>query len=311
MIQVLGSNYLALCAIVTICYQLSFFFVAASLKFDKVTDFAGGTNFLVLAVLTFILGQSYYPRQILVTVGVVLWAMRISGFLLYRILVTGEDKRFDEMRNNFWKFLGFWVFQMFWVFTGCLPVMIINANQTTASLNLGAQDYIGVAMFVVGLWFEFEADRAKFAFKTDPTKKGKWCNTSVWAYSRHPNYFGEMFLWWGIWTVVQSTLSEAWMYVSLFGPIFTMMILCFGSGMNLSEPQYNRRWATNADYQEYRRTTSILIPMPTSLYGKIPEIVKTVFLFEFPFYLGDVAVKASLSSGKANDESYVAGVEMS
>lgn len=300
MIQVLDSNYLALCAIVTICYQLSFFFVAATLKFDKVTDFAGGTNFLVLAVLTLILGESYFPRQILVTIGVVLWAMRISGFLLYRILVTGEDKRFDEMRNNFWAFLGFWVFQMVWVFTGCLPIITVNANQTSSSSDLGVQDYIGAAMFVIGLFIEFEADRAKFAFKMDQSNKGKWCNISVWAYSRHPNYFGEMFLWWGLWVIAQTTFTEGWMYVSLIGPIFTMVILCFLSGMNLSEPLYNNRWATDADYHEYRRTTSILIPMPTCLYGSLPDIVKTVFLFEFPVYLGD---KKKASSGDA-DSSY-------
>lgn len=302
MIEVLDSNYLTLCAIVTVCYQLSFFFVAAKLKFDKVTDFAGGTNFLILAVLTLILGESFFTRQILVTIGVVLWSMRISGFLLYRIIVTGEDKRFDEMRNNFWKFLGFWVFQMIWVFTGSLPIILVNANQTSfSSSKLAAQDYIGIAMFVIGLLIEFEADRAKFAFKMDKSNKGKWCNISVWAYSRHPNYFGEMLLWWGLWVIAQTTFSEVWMYVSLVGPIFTMTILSFLSGMNLSEPLYNNRWATNAGYQEYRCTTSILIPMPTSLYGILPDIIKTVFLFEFPMYRGNE--KVSLTS-KDDDVSY-------
>ncbi|XP_071482774.1 uncharacterized protein [Diadema antillarum] len=97
---IIDDYNLALCGFVTIGMQLSFFVIAATCKFDKVTDFAGGTNFVVLAVLTFFLARTYGVRQIVATVLVVLWGIRLSGYLLYRIIKIGEDKRFDERREN-------------------------------------------------------------------------------------------------------------------------------------------------------------------------------------------------------------------
>ncbi len=92
MVTVLDDYNLGLCAIVTVCYQLSFFFVAFGCKFDKVTDFAGGTNFLVLAIVTLVMAGTFAPRQIVVTVLVALWGLRIACFLLYRILKSGKDE---------------------------------------------------------------------------------------------------------------------------------------------------------------------------------------------------------------------------
>ncbi len=89
MVQLWDSDNLALCAVVTVVMQLSFFCVAATFQFDKVTDFAGGTNFLLLSLLTLLLGQTYTARQLAVTISVSLWSIRLSGFLLYRILKIG------------------------------------------------------------------------------------------------------------------------------------------------------------------------------------------------------------------------------
>ena len=94
---------------------------------DKVTDFAGGTNFVVLAVLTFFLAETYKWRQILTTVCVVLWGLRLSGYLLYRIIKIGEDDRFDDKRSDPIRFAIFWIFQAVWVFTVSLPVVFVNA----------------------------------------------------------------------------------------------------------------------------------------------------------------------------------------
>ena len=141
------TNNLAICAIVTVGMQLSFFFVACTFKFDKVrfywvffsvstnitichlqvTDFAGGTNFVVLAILTLVLAEQYHWRQITITVCVILWGLRLSGYLLYRIIKIGEDDRFDDKRSNPLRFLAFWTFQAVWVFTVSLPVMFVNA----------------------------------------------------------------------------------------------------------------------------------------------------------------------------------------
>lgn len=109
-VHVLDNYYLTITLLITIAYQLFFFSIAFSLKFDKLTDFAGGTNFVLLAIITLAFsGNRDNARNIVVSVFIMAWAARLSGFLLFRILKTGKDDRFDDKRDKFWSFLGFWV----------------------------------------------------------------------------------------------------------------------------------------------------------------------------------------------------------
>ena len=103
------EHLLGLTALITVAMQLSFFAVAAYFKFDKVTDFAGSTNFLVLSLVTVSLSEAY-ARQIVAAAFVCIWAVRLAGYLLYRIIRIGTDSRFDETREKFWAFLAFWVY---------------------------------------------------------------------------------------------------------------------------------------------------------------------------------------------------------
>lgn len=109
-VHVLDDYYLAITFLITVAYQLFFFSIAFSLKFDKLTDFAGGTNFVVLAILTLAFSENRGDaRNIVVSLFIMIWGARLSGFLLFRILKTGKDDRFDDKRDKFWSFLGFWV----------------------------------------------------------------------------------------------------------------------------------------------------------------------------------------------------------
>jgi steroid 5-alpha reductase family enzyme len=109
-VHVLDNYYLAITFLITVAYQLFFFAIAFSLKFDKLTDFAGGTNFIVLAIITLAFSDnSHNARNIVVSLFIMAWGARLSGFLLFRILKTGKDDRFDDKRDKFWSFLGFWV----------------------------------------------------------------------------------------------------------------------------------------------------------------------------------------------------------
>lgn len=111
----LDDYYLAITLLITIGYQLSFFAIAWTFKFDKVTDFAGGTNFILLSIITLAFSEHPDARQIIASVFLMVWGARLSGFLLFRILKTGKDDRFDDKRDKFFSFLGFWVAQMIWV----------------------------------------------------------------------------------------------------------------------------------------------------------------------------------------------------
>ncbi|CAM8974084.1 unnamed protein product [Rhodiola kirilowii] len=278
---VLDSHFLALTAIVTVGYQLIFFIVTALLKFDKVTDFAGSTNFIILAILTLVLKGTWHFRQVVLTVLVVIWGLRLAVFLLMRILQWGEDRRFDEMRNNLGKLAVFWIFQAVWVWTVSLPVTVVNASSREPSLQ--AADIIGWIMWGVGLSIEATADQQKLVFKNSPENRGKWCAVGIWKYTRHPNYFGEMLLWWGVFVAATPVLEGAeWLVI--FGPIFLTLLLLFVSGIPMLEESADKKFGNVAGYRQYKSKTSPLIPLPPFVYGKLPYWLKATFFFEFPLY---------------------------
>ncbi|GAB4860983.1 hypothetical protein Ancab_036143 [Ancistrocladus abbreviatus] len=278
---VIDSHFLALTAIVTVGYQLAFFVVTALLKFDKVTDFAGSTNFIILAILTLVLKGAWYFRQLVLSLLVVIWGLRLGLFLLMRILQWGEDRRFDEMRANLGKLAVFWIFQAVWVWTVSLPVTIVNASDNNPSIQ--AADIIGWIMWSIGLAVEATADQQKLAFKNSPGNRGKWSDVGLWKYSRHPNYFGEILLWWGIFVSATPVLEDAeWLVV--FGPVFLTLLLLFVSGIPLLEDSADKKFGNVAEYRSYKRVTSPLIPLPPVLYGNLPLWFKKFFLFEFPLY---------------------------
>ncbi|KAF9612124.1 hypothetical protein IFM89_038307 [Coptis chinensis] len=278
---VLDSHFLAITALVTIGYQFIFFIITALLKFDKITDFAGSTNFIILSVLTLAVKGDWHFRQVIISSFVVLWGLRLASFLLLRILQWGEDRRFDEMRTKIGKLAVFWFFQAVWVWTVSLPVTIANASDRNPSVK--AQDIIGWIIYGLGFLIEAIADQEKLAFKNNQENRGKWCNVGLWKVSRHPNYFGEIFLWWGIFIASTPVLKGAeWLVI--IGPVFLTLLLLFVSGIPLLEESADKKYGGRADYKLYKRTTSPLIPLPTFVYGKLPAWAKMAFLFELPLY---------------------------
>ena len=252
-------NNLAISAIVTVIMQFCFFLVACSCKFDKVTDFAGGTNFVALAVLTFILAETYHWRQILITIFVISWGLRLSGYLLYRIIKIGEDKRFDDKRSNPLRFAIFWVFQAVWVFTVSLPVIFINAPNSATFYSdpsiFTAMDIVGSILFLIGIVCEAVSDQQKFSFRNDPRNYGKWCQVGLWSVSRHPNYFGEITLWIGVFIISTSVCGTSWKWIGVLSPSFTAVILLFLSGIPMLEKSSDERHKQNPEYQIYKSNT--------------------------------------------------------
>ncbi|XP_062117998.1 uncharacterized protein LOC133831643 isoform X2 [Humulus lupulus] len=278
---VIDSHFLGLTAIVTVGYQLLFFIVTALLKIDKVTDFAGSTNFVILAILTLVVRGSWHFRQVVLSSLVVVWGLRLGLFLLLRILQWGEDRRFDEMRQNLGKLAVFWIFQAVWVWTVSLPVTVVNASNREPSFQ--PADIIGWIIWSIGFSIEASADQQKLQFKNDPGNRGRWCNAGLWKYSRHPNYFGEIFLWWGIFVASTPVLDGAeWLVI--IGPIFLTLLLLFISGIPLLEESSDKKFGNVAGYAMYKKTTSPLIPLPPLVYGNLPSWFKKFFLFELPLY---------------------------
>eukprot|EP00903_Cladosiphon_okamuranus_P007252 g7035.t2 len=281
------DNLLLITLVVTVVFQLAFFSVAFACKFDKVTDFAGGSNFIVLAILTLVLGGFYHARQIIVTAAVCIWGTRLAGWLLYRVIKMGKDDRFDDTRDNFFKFLAFWIFQMIWVWSVSLPLTFLNSTEVNPDLS--ARDIAGGIMFVVGFVFELGSDLQKDIFKSNGGRGV--CETGLWKYSRHPNFFGDLMQWWGIFVVCSTVFGPAkdageadWGYATICGPLFLTAILLFGSGIPTVESAWTKKYGGSDAFWDYRERTSILFPLPPGLYKPLPQVVKAWLLLEWPFY---------------------------
>lgn len=285
---------------VTVGYQLFFFFIAAYFKFDKVTDFAGGTNFVVLALITFVGngragdgGTNRSTRQWVDTLLVLAWGTRLSAFLLYRILKTKEDHRFDGIREDLIKFGAFWVFQMIWVWIVSLPITYLNSIDDSAAARVSAADIAGWALAAGGLVLESVADMEKFSFRQDQSEgKPAFLNAGTWAWSRHPNYFGELCFWWGVFITTSSTFGGSsaasgnqWGYLTIASPLFITFLLLLGSGLPIVERSTNRKLGSDPAYLIYRRSTPVLFPCPPGLgavfYAPLPAWVKKLVCFEW------------------------------
>ncbi|XP_075491973.1 uncharacterized protein LOC142530087 isoform X3 [Primulina tabacum] len=228
----------------------------------------------------------------------IIWGLRLGLFLLMRILHWGEDRRFDEMRTNLGKLAVFWIFQAVWVWTVSLPVTIVNASDQNPSVQ--ARDITGWIMWSIGIFVEATADQQKLLFKNAQENRGRWCNAGLWKYSRHPNYFGEILLWWGIFVAATPVLKKAeWLVI--FGPIFLTLLLLFLSGFPLLEESADKKYGNVSAYIHYKRTTSPLILLPPALYGNLPSWFKATFLFELPLYSRSLPQESWNRRQKEND----------
>jgi len=316
-VHVLDNYYLAITLLITIGYQLFFFAIAFSLKFDKLTDFAGGTNFVVLAVITLAFSGHHDARQIVASLFIMVWGLRLSGFLLFRILKTGKDDRFDDKRDKFFPFLGFWVFQMLWVWTVSLPVTVLNSPNVTqyAQPAFGTgRDIAGVILYAIGIAMESASDVQKYLFKARQSDKSEICDKGFFSWTRHPNYFGEIIIQFAIFMIAVSPAANGYvkgqaykaLYATILGPFFLTILLMFVSGLTLQErPGAKKRYEKGNHWEEYARylnRTSILIPFPPQLYEKMPTILKRTIFLEFPIYVFDPVKHSDGAKGQSGAE---------
>ena len=190
---------------------------------------------------------------------VVLWGIRLATYLLARILKIKKDSRFDDKRENFLKFLKFWFFQAISIWVILFPPIFLLNNKSNRSLNLVM--LLGVGVWGAGLLIETISDWQRYTFRNNPDNKNKWIQTGLWKYSRHPNYFGEMLVWWGIF-IFATPIMRGISFLNILSPIYITFILLFVSGIPLLEKSYDSKFGGDKKYQEYKRRTSILIPLP-------------------------------------------------
>ncbi len=235
-----------------------FFVVAAIRKTDLVTDLSYSLSFAVLALVLPFLGARK-PLQLIAAAMVLLWAFRLGCYLFGRILRIKVDHRFDEMRGNPLRFASFWLLQAITVGVVMLPVSYLLGLD--GAPKFGPWMIVGLALWAAGLLIETVSDAQKSAFKGKEENRGRFVSSGLWRYSRHPNYFGEMLVWWGLFVYAVPFLDGAAFIVAI-GPSFLTFLLLFVSGIPLLEKSAEAKYGTDQAYRRYKRQTSILVPLP-------------------------------------------------
>lgn len=234
------------------------FLVAFRLKSDKLTDISYALSFLVLDVIALLYAADHNPFSWLLFALVAVWAVRIGGFLLVRVLKIGKDRRFDGIRESFMRFGRFWLGQAITAWVLMLPVILGQYRGGDLTLL----SYAGLIVWLTGLLIEAAADYQKFIFKQDASNQGRWIQTGVWRYSRHPNYFGEILVWIGIYIYSFAALDGLERVIGLASPVLILLVLLFVSGVPILEKSADKRWGKLEDYQRYKKSTRLLVPLP-------------------------------------------------
>ena len=226
---------------------------------EKYFDLTGSVTYVSMTIVALALSSDLDARSYIAGVMVLVWAVRLGSFLYRRISRAGKDGRFDRIRTAPLRFLSAWTLQGLWILlTGAAAIAIIT---TTQREPLGVVAYVGIAVWMVGFVIEVVADQQKAEFKRDSANDGRFITTGLWAWSRHPNYFGEITLWTGV-AIMAIPVLSGWQFVVLISPVFVAVLLTRISGIPMLESRADERWGDEDGYQRYKNTTPALIPRP-------------------------------------------------
>jgi len=255
------SEGLLLLAALDFGIQLFFGLLAILLSTEKFFDLCGGTSFLVLAVYGLFLqdnpASDVSHRQLANAVMVAIWAVRLSCFLFYRVLKAGEDRRFRKAKKNPFLFIFIWMLQGVWVYASGLAVYITNVRSYDSN-KVDIWMVLGWAVFAFGFLLENIADFQKTRWRAKPENKGMWIDVGVWSLCQHPNYMGEMLLWFGIY-ISNVSSYEGWEHIGIISPLFTFALIRFVSGVPALQAYAKKKWGSNTDWQRYHSTTPLLL----------------------------------------------------
>jgi steroid 5-alpha reductase family enzyme len=254
-----GLPVFAICALVAYGINWVVFVPSAIARTEKFYDLTGGITYLSVTLVAVLLSSPLDLRAWLVTAAVVVWAGRLASFLFMRISRDGKDGRFDEMKTHAPTFLMAWTLQGLWVLlTAAAALAVITGGNRQP---LGLVGIAGIAIWLAGFAIEVVADGQKSAFRADPQNKGRFIDVGLWAWSRHPNYFGEIVIWTGM-AVVALPVLQGWQYVTLVSPVFVAFLLIKVSGIPMLEQRADERWGGQEDYERYKANTPVLVPRP-------------------------------------------------
>lgn len=260
-----GSTKVGSIAVFAICGLLAYvinwvvFVPSNRAKTEHYFDLTGSATYVTVTAVALLLSDNLDARAIIVATMVLIWALRLGSFLFRRVRRDGRDGRFDRIKTDPLRFFMTWTLQGLWVLlTLACALAIITGSERR---SIGWVAIVGIVTWIFGFAIEVVADQQKSVFKKNPANQGRFITSGLWAWSRHPNYFGEIVLWTGIAIMALPVLS-GWRWVTLISPVFVILLLTRVSGIPMLETRAQERWGDDAEFQTYTRETPVLIPRP-------------------------------------------------
>jgi steroid 5-alpha reductase family enzyme len=257
--SVAGVPLFALAVGLAFLFQWIAFIPSFLLQTEKFYDLTGSITYITVTIVTVLLSPFKDGRSLLLMALIIIWAGRLGTFLFRRIQKSGKDERFDEIKTSFLRLLNTWTLQGLWVtFTASAALAAIT---TTAHRDLGWFALVGALIWIIGFAIEVVADAQKSRFKADPNNEGDFISSGLWAWSRHPNYFGEIMLWIGV-ALIAAPVLRGWQWVTMISPVFVTLLITQVSGVPMLEKRADETWGGQEDYEQYKKNTPVLIPRP-------------------------------------------------
>ena len=262
-------NLFLLTGLLLFCFMTAVFLLAMKLKDNSIVDIAYGLGFVLIGWSGYLLSGSAQPRQLLLLGLVSIWGWRLATHIgLRKISEKGEDSRYRQWRESWgesfvWRsFLQIFMFQGAVIYLVSLPLLLVIAAPGEA---LGWLDLLGVLVWLLGFLFEAVSDWQLLRFKKNPERRGRIIQNGLWRYTRHPNYFGEATLWWGIFLIALSTAYGA---IAIISPLLIDFLLLKVSGIPMLEAKY----VGNPEFEAYQQRTNAFFPwFPHAAQGGVRD----------------------------------------
>ncbi|MEV0945020.1 DUF1295 domain-containing protein [Rhodococcus sp. NPDC049939] len=240
--------------------QAATFLVGRRIGRYNVVDVSWGLGFVLVALVAAVLGEGDGLRRWLMFVLIAVWGLRLTWHMYVKSAGRGEDPRYVEMLNRSGGDSTVVVVRKIFLTQGLsqwfvsLPVQLSAVLGAASGLGTVVAT-IGVAVWVVGFAFESVGDFQLRQFKADPANSGKIMDSGLWSWTRHPNYFGDCCVWWGLWLISASVWPGP---VTILSPVAMTYFLVYATGARVLERAMSRR----PGYPEYQRRTSYFLPLP-------------------------------------------------
>ena len=263
LIAYLTKNEIVLNAVIlAFLIQWGAFIPAYLFQTEKFYDLTGSLTYLTVIWFVYLssnqVGEVNF-QNLIVTVLISIWAIRLGSFLFSRIHKDGEDKRFRSIKTSPSQFFMTWTLQGMWV--SICSMCAITGISSSEGLVLNPLFYLGFILFLIGFSIEVIADHQKTVFRAIKENKDKFISTGLWSKSQHPNYFGEILLWSSIAIMSFSSLSGT-QYLTMISPIFTYVLLVYISGVRMLDDMGNKKWGHLEEYKQYKQNTPVLFIKP-------------------------------------------------